>query len=108
MSEDETPHDPVFDAVLVLSDTFPDFLECLHGVAVFKDREGPVPMRIMHMLIMLFRFLTNVDGVSVQLEHIEQESQVVVRVRMCRFQINHLLKVVFRRLVKLKLKVAQA
>jgi len=82
MSQNQSPHNPILSALLMLGYTFPDLLQCLHGVAIFENRESPVSVRIMHMVIMFLGFFTDINSVPIQLEHVEQESQVIVSVRM--------------------------
>lgn len=108
MPQYEPPHDPILSAILVFGYAFPDLFESLDWVSVLENRESPVSVRIVHMLIVFLRPLADVNSVAIQLEHIKQEGQVVVSVRMGRFQLNHLFEVVLCRFVKLQFEVAQA
>ena len=82
--EDQAPHDPVIWIVLVFSDTFTYLSNCFDQISLFEFCKGPMPMRVVCMSIEFLGLPADLDGVTIQLVHVIQESQIIVCVGMIR------------------------
>jgi hypothetical protein len=89
-------------------DTLSDLLDCLDNVSLFILRERPVSVSVVSSFVMLFGFLANLNCFPVEAMHIEQERDVVIRIRMCLVDCHAFSKVLKGLVVHLSLEVRQA
>ena len=104
--QDESPEDPVLRVLPVLLHCLLDFLNGLGELPLFEQRECPVPVTRMGCWVIHFRLSAYLNGLRVELVHVEEVSEVVVGVDVAFVQFHALLQVVHCLIVLFKLEIS--
>ena len=107
-AQDEAPHDPALATPRLLLHTLPDFLDCFDDIALFEFSEGPVHVSIVTLPVEFFGLAADIQCLRVDHVDIEQESQVVVCIRVLVVQDDALFEVLHGVLVVTYLEVGEA
>ena len=106
--QDVTPYYPVISRLRLFCYTFSYLFDCFNHIALFELCKGPVSMRVVTVAIRFLRLLADVYCLAVELVHVIQESEVVVREGMLRILLNAVFETFSRHRVLLKLEVAKS
>ena len=107
VSKNESPDDPAFSLKRLFLYAFTNLLDCFHYVSFFKFCKSPVHVRIVTLSIEFFCLATDVQCLLINHVDIEEECQVVVRVRMLVIKENAFLQVFNCVLIVTDLKVGK-
>ena len=81
-TKDETPDDPAFGVERLFLDTFTDFFDGFDDIAFLELGESPVHVRVVTRPVELFGLTADIQGFLVDHVDVEEEGQVVVRIRV--------------------------
>ena len=107
-AEDEAPDDPAFGVKWLFLNAFANLLYGFDDIALFELGEGPVHVRVVAGPVELFGLSADVEGLLVDHVDVEEESQVVVGVRVLVIQQDAPFQMLNRVLVVTHLEVGKA
>ena len=92
LSQDKSPNDPALGVQRLLRHSLSDFLDSLDNVAEFQLSKGPMHVRIVACAIELLGLATDIQRLCINHMNVEQESQIVVCIRVSIVHQNALLE----------------
>ena len=108
LAQDKSPDDPALRVQRLLRHSFSDFLDSLDNVSKFQLSKRPMHVCIVACAIEFLGLATNIQCLSVNHMNVEQESQIVVCIRVPVVHQNALLEMFDSMLVITDFKVSKA
>ena len=82
-SENEAPNHPIICVFGLFLDTFSDFLDSFHNIALFKLSKCPMHVGVVTVPIEFFGLAADIKCFFVYHVHVEEEGKIIICVRVC-------------------------